>query len=148
MLKLGQESFSPWLWVMIQSCSSVSCMVLLFALLSWYFCISVDCMKSMHSYMIAKIYIVVLYIVWYLCLSCSLGTSVILVIILDLCILMCYQISRSYFWHVSGSRGGLQLNQGRLSWKLFFPLRGTKLNLCNETVFHWFMAIRDLLEVV
>ena len=22
MLKLGQESFSPWLWVMIQSCSS------------------------------------------------------------------------------------------------------------------------------
>ena len=22
-LKLGQESFSPWLWVMIQSCSSI-----------------------------------------------------------------------------------------------------------------------------
>mgnify|MGYP001801053890 CR=1 FL=1 len=23
MLKLGQERFSPWLWVMIQSCSSI-----------------------------------------------------------------------------------------------------------------------------
>ena len=27
MLKLGQESFSPWLWVMIQSCSSIRAVV-------------------------------------------------------------------------------------------------------------------------
>ena len=35
-------------------------MVCLFALFSWYFCIIVDCIKSMLSYMIEKIPVVYL----------------------------------------------------------------------------------------
>ena len=48
--------------VLIYICCFVYCMVSLFALFSWYFCISVDCMnmKSMYSYMFTIILMVYL----------------------------------------------------------------------------------------
>ena len=52
-------------------------MVSLFALFSWYFCIIVGCIKSMHSYndrLNPDSIFGVLLVVWFVCLPFSFGT--------------------------------------------------------------------------
>ena len=56
-------------------------MVCLFALFSWYFCIIVDCIKSMLSHMIDKILVVYL---WF-CILYGVFVSPVLLVLLYFC---------------------------------------------------------------